>query len=131
MLNLNSIMIGTDQIEVMAKFYNEVLGEPAMVDGEWSGWQVGSCFLSVGPHSEVKGKAKEPQRVLFNFETTEVKEEFERISKIQGAEVIKEPYTMGEMENFWIATIADPDGNYFQLMTPWEVPGESDDLSVN
>ncbi len=26
----------------------------------------------------------------------------------------------GEIEGFWIATLADPDGNYFQLMTPWE-----------
>jgi predicted lactoylglutathione lyase len=26
---------------------------------------------------------------------------------------------MGEGE-MWIATFADPDGNYFQLMSPWE-----------
>jgi predicted enzyme related to lactoylglutathione lyase len=29
--------------------------------------------------------------------------------------VIKEPY---EMEGGWIATLADPDGNYFQLVSP-------------
>jgi predicted enzyme related to lactoylglutathione lyase len=29
--------------------------------------------------------------------------------------VIAEPYAIGEG---WIATLADPDGNYFQLMTP-------------
>lgn len=34
-----------------------------------------------------------------------------------GAESIKEPY---EMEGVEIATLADPDGNYFQLMSPWE-----------
>jgi predicted enzyme related to lactoylglutathione lyase len=27
---------------------------------------------------------------------------------------------MGENTGGWIATFADPDGNYFQLMTPWE-----------
>jgi len=32
-------------------------------------------------------------------------------------EVVKEPYEMGKL---WIATLADPDGNYFQLMSPWE-----------
>ena len=42
-------------------------------------------------------------------------EEFERI-KAAGAEVVKEPY---EIEGMWIATFADPDGNYFQLMSPW------------
>jgi predicted enzyme related to lactoylglutathione lyase len=51
---------------------------------------------------------------MFNFETTEVKEEFERI-KAAGATVIREPYEMG---GGWIATLADPDGNYFQLVTP-------------
>ncbi len=60
------------------------------------------------------GSAKEPGRVMFNFETGQVKEEFERI-KALGGEVIKAPYAMGEG---WIATLADPDGNYFQLVTP-------------
>ena len=41
-------------------------------------------------------------------------EEFERI-KAAGATVIREPYEMG---GGWIATLADPDGNYFQLVTP-------------
>ena len=53
---------------------------------------------------------------MFNFETRQVKEEFERI-KAFGGTVIKEPY---EMEGGWIATLADPDGNYFQLVTPME-----------
>ena len=49
-------------------------------------------------------------------ETEKVKEEFKRIAK-EGAKIIKEPYEMGGM---WIATLSDPDGNYFQLMTPWK-----------
>lgn len=131
MLNLNSVMIGTHQIDVMAVFYEKVFGRAAdMVEGGWHGWTVGNCFFSIGEHSEVSGKAKEPQRVMFNFETTEVKEEFERMKKIEGATVVKEPYTMGEMENFWIATIADPDGNYFQLMAPWDAP-EDEEKMVN
>jgi predicted enzyme related to lactoylglutathione lyase len=54
--------------------------------------------------------------MMFNFETKEVKEEFERI-KETGATVVKEPYEMGE--GMMIATFSDPDGNYFQLMSPW------------
>jgi predicted enzyme related to lactoylglutathione lyase len=117
MLNLNSIMIGTKQPIALAAFYEKVLGKPAdMVDqdnGFW-GWQVGSAFLSVLEHSEMGGHTKDPGRMIFNFETAQVKEEFERIKAI-GAEVIKEPYEMGQG---WIATLADPDGNYFQLVTP-------------
>ena len=117
MLNLNSVMIGTTQPKELASFYEKVLGKPAdMIDAEngFYGWQVGSMFLSVLEHSEMKGRSKEPGRVIINFETPQVKEEFERI-KALGAVVIKAPYEMG---GGWIATLADPDGNYFQLITP-------------
>lgn len=117
MLNLNSLMIGTQQPQELAAFYEKVIGKAAdMVDGEqgfW-GWQVGSAFLGILAHSEMGGSAKEPGRVMFNFETTQVKEEFERI-KALGATVVAAPYEMG---GGWIATVADPDGNYFQLITP-------------
>ena len=117
MLNLNSIMIGSAKPEEMAEFYKKVFNKaPDMEDNGWYGWQVGNAFFTIGEHSEVKGSAKEPQRVIFNYETKEVKKEFERIKNTH-ATVIKEPYEMG---GAWIATFADPDGNYFQLMTPWD-----------
>jgi predicted enzyme related to lactoylglutathione lyase len=117
MLNLNSIMIGTKQIEVLALFYEKVLGKPAeMVDEEhgFYGWQVGASYFSLLDHSEMHGPTKDPGRVMFNFETSQVRVEFERIKKL-GVAVIREPY---EMEGGWIATLADLDGNYFQLVTP-------------
>ena len=120
MLNFNSIMIGTHQPKELALFYEKVFNKaPDMQDGTWSGWQVGSCFFNIGEHSEVKGKAKEPQRIILNLETKDVEKEFERIKKT-GAKVIKAPYNPGGVEEMSIATFADPDGNYFQLMSPWE-----------
>ena len=117
MLNLNSVMIGTKQTKALAAFYEKVLEKPAdMVDNEngFFGWQVGSAYLSILEHSEMGGNTKDPGRVILNFETVQVKEEFERIKSIGGT-VIKEPY---EMQGAWIATLADPDGNYFQLISP-------------
>ena len=119
MLSLNSVMIGTKQPKVLAAFYEKVFEQPAgMMDEEYGfyGWQAGAAYLSILDHSEMVGGAKDPGRVMFNFETRQVKEEFERI-KAFGGTVIKEPY---EMEGGWIATLADPDGNYFQLVTPME-----------
>ncbi len=55
-----------------------------------------------------------PGRMMLNFETTKVQEEFARIQGF-GGKAVRAPYKMGEG---WIATLADPDGNYFQLMTP-------------
>ncbi len=110
-------MVGTSDIKTMADFYEKMFDRKAdMIDDNFFGWTVGKTFFGVSAHSEVKGKSSEPQRIMFNFETAEVKEEFLRM-KEAGAIVVKEPYEMGEA---WIATLEDPDGNYFQLMTPWE-----------
>lgn len=117
MLNLNSVMIGTKQPQVLAAFYEKVLEKPADMNdpdnGFW-GWQVGSVFMGILDHSEMDGKTKDPGRVMINFETLQVKEEFERIKSLGGT-VIKEAYDVG---GGWIATLADPDGNYFQLISP-------------
>ena len=117
MLNLNSVMIGTKQAKAMAAFYEKVLGKPPeMADEQYGfyGWQAGTAYLSILDHSEMIGHTKDPGRIMLNFETAQVKEEFERVKRL-GAVVIKEPY---EMEGGWIATLADPDGNYFQFVTP-------------
>jgi predicted enzyme related to lactoylglutathione lyase len=110
-------MIGTKQLKTLSAFYEKVIGKPAdMADNDngFFGWQVGSAFIGVLEHSEMGGSTKDPGRVMLNYETTQVQEEFERI-KALGGTVIKAPYKMDEG---WIATLADPDGNYFQLMNP-------------
>ena len=117
MLNLNSVMLATKQPKELVTFYEKVIGKPAdMVDSEngFYGWQVGSAYLAVLAHSEMGGNTKDPGRVMLNFETSQVKEEFERIKALGGV-VIKAPYELG---GEWIATLADPDGNYFQLVSP-------------
>lgn len=117
MLDLRTIMIGTDNLQAMAEFYGKVFDKPEdMSEGGMHGWVSNNNFLGIMEHSEVHGSAKEPQRLIFSFETKEVESEFNRL-KEAGATVIKEPYQMGPA---WIATLADPDGNYFQLVTPWE-----------
>ena len=120
MLNLNSVMIGTKQPKVMAAFYEKVIGRPAdMVDNEngFFGWKVVTTYFSILDHSEMGGQSKDPGRVLLNFETAQVKEEFERIKALGGV-VIRAPYEMG---GGWIATLADPDGNFFQLVNPMDM----------
>ncbi len=120
MLNLNSLLIGSADSKALAGFYEKILDKkPDMVQGDWYGFMVGSCFLGIGSHDKVRGVSKNPERVIFNFESTDVRGEFARMKKL-GAKVILEPYEMEGMEGKPIATLADPDGNYFQLMSPWE-----------
>lgn len=123
MLTLSSILIFSDNPEKLAEFYAKVLGVAASDwgEGEWFGFDLGGIQMGIGPHDKVKGKNKNPERVMFNLRTTNVKSEFVRIKEL-GAKVVAEPYQ--PMDNMWIATFADPDGNYFQLESPWEMEME-------
>ena len=109
------------QPKELGEFYEEVFQKkPDWNDGDWSGFQVGNTHVTIGQHSKAKGKSKDPVRIILNLETSEVKEEFERIKAIKGAKVIKDPYNPDEAHDMLIATFADPDGNYYQLMSPWD-----------
>jgi predicted enzyme related to lactoylglutathione lyase len=116
-VNFNSILIGSEDPKRLVDYYSKLFGTPGMEDGGYSGWQIGTGFMTVGPHDEVKGKNPQPGRCIWNIETADVKGEFERM-KAAGAIVVREPYGFEGMPNVSIATLADPDDNYFQLMTP-------------
>ncbi len=122
MLKLNSILLFSENPEALSKFYTKVYGkEPDWVDGGYYGFSSDKFFLTIGPHDKVHGQNSQPERIMINFETTDVKGEFERIKGL-GAKVIKEPYSMGEGDyEGQIATFEDPDGNYFQLMSPFDM----------
>ncbi len=117
-MNFNSILIGSEDPQRLVDYYTKVFGEPGFSDGGYAGWQIGSGFVTIGPHSEVKGQSTHPGRIIWNIETPDVKGEFERLVAA-GATVEKEPYGFEGMPG-QIATLADPDGNLFQLMTPMD-----------
>jgi predicted enzyme related to lactoylglutathione lyase len=119
-MQLNSILIGSDDPDRLVDYYRGLFGEPSYADGGYSGWLIGSGALTIGPHSEVHGKNPQPGRIIWNIETPDVAAEFERM-KAAGAIVIREPYTFEEAPDSWIATLADPDDNYFQLMSPMDL----------
>lgn len=116
-MNFNNILIGSEEPRRLIEYYTKLFGEPTMSDESYTGWLIGQGFVSVGPHSEVKGKNPQPGRLIWNIETTDVKGEFERM-QAAGAIVVREPYSFEGYPDMWIATLADPDDNYFQLMTP-------------
>jgi predicted enzyme related to lactoylglutathione lyase len=116
-MNFNNILIGSANPDALVEYYTKVFGEPAMSDGGYTGWQIGTGFLSVGPHSEVTGKNAHPGRLIWNIESTDVQGDFDRM-KAAGAIVVREPYGFEGYPDSLIATLADPDDNYFQLMTP-------------
>jgi predicted enzyme related to lactoylglutathione lyase len=116
-VNLNSILIGSEDPQRLAAYYTRLFGEPGWNEGGFSGWQIGTGFITVGPHDQVKGANTAPGRVIWNIESADVRADYERLVAA-GATVVQEPYHPGEVPDAWIATFADPDGNYFQLLSP-------------
>jgi predicted enzyme related to lactoylglutathione lyase len=120
-MNLNSILIGSEDPQSLVDYYTKLFGEPGWSDGGYTGWVLGTGAITVGAHDQVKGKNSEPGRVIWNIETPDVKSEFDRFVAA-GATVVQEPYGPDEEPEGLIATFADPDGNYFQLTSPMELP---------
>jgi predicted enzyme related to lactoylglutathione lyase len=119
LMQFNGILIGSDDPARLIAYYTKVLGEPGYADEGYSTWMLGSGTLSIGAHSEVHGANAQPGRLIWNIETPDVQGEFARM-KAAGAIVIREPYSFEGFPDSWIATLADPDDNYFQLMTPFD-----------
>ncbi len=118
MLKMSNIMLGSEDAKSLSNFYSTIFGPPDSSDDSFIGWQLGGVGLSIGPHSEVKGRNESPGRILLNLETADFQQEFDRI-KALGVTVVQEPYRPGgEDMDFWMATFEDPDGNYFQIASP-------------
>jgi predicted enzyme related to lactoylglutathione lyase len=116
-MNFNSILIGSEDPARLAAYYTKLFGEPTWNDGGYTGWMLGNGAVTLGPHDQVHGQSKEPGRIIWNIESADVQGDFDKF-KAAGATVVAEPYRPGEEDEGWIATLADPDGNYFQLMSP-------------
>ena len=116
-MNFNNILIGSEDPQRLADYYTKLFGEPSWNEGGYIGWMIGSGALTIGPHDQVTGKNAHPGRIIWNIESADVKGDFDRFVAA-GATVIQEPYGMGDEQPDAIATFADPDDNYFQLMSP-------------
>jgi hypothetical protein len=71
-MDFNSMMIGTDNKDAMVEYYTKLLGDPTYTDESYAGWQIGSGWVNIGPHSDVHGRNASPGRLIWNIETTDV-----------------------------------------------------------
>ena len=121
-MRISSIMIGSAEPKVLADYYRGLFGEPRWDEGGFVGWELGDTGFAIGAHDKVNGKNPQPGRLMWNIETTDVAGDFARL-KAAGGTVVQEPYeAAGEGSGMWVATVSDPDDNYFQLMSPMTPP---------
>ena len=117
--NFESVIIGTQNATKLADFYKKKVGLKQSWDAVMGknsnvyGFTIGKIDLVIMDHSDVKGKNKDSARVMFNLEVDSIEKDFAKLKKA-GVEVIAKIYHIQEYG--YVATLADLDGNYFQLV---------------
>ena len=107
------IQITSEDPDRLKRFYRDTVGLPNVPEMGDGAFAVGGANLIVDGHSETKGQAREPQRMLVDLVVDDVAAEQARLEG-QGVEFIRR-----EGKEEWggtISTFLDPDGNYCQLV---------------
>ena len=121
--SFENVTLGSANATKLAKFYQNKVGLKQSWDavmGENSnvyGFTIGKMDLVVIDHSKVKGKSKDASRVVISLEVDDLEKEFAKLKKA-GVKVVTPIYHIEEYG--YVATFADLDGNYFQLVKTQE-----------
>ncbi len=114
-MNVSSVFlnINSEDPQRLYAFYRDVVGLPVQEGMGEQALNVAGMTLGFDGHSELKGSAKEPARILFDMFVDDIAAEEARIAG-HGVKFIR-----SQGKEYWggvISTFADPDGNLVQLM---------------
>ncbi|MEX2158263.1 MAG: VOC family protein [Dehalococcoidia bacterium] len=106
--------IWSEDLNNLLPFYRDVLGLPANVESDEFVLlgDPNAPVAALGTHSEVRGHAKEPMRILVGFASDDIEGDSARL-KAAGVEFVEEVNEQGGIK---VATVKDPEGNYVQLL---------------
>lgn len=117
---VESLTLFSENAKKLAEFYQKKVGLSLSTEAELGdkdqlfGFEMsqGSGFYIVD-HSKVKGRSKEPDRVIFNLEVDNIEDAVKKLDQ-QGVKKVQDTY---HVEGYGlIATFEDLDGNYFQFV---------------
>lgn len=120
------ILIYSENPDKLVKFYTNVFGLKLLNKLTYKndyGYMlnvVDEYNIWIGKHSEIKGKAKENFRHLFNLYPTEgVVYWYQKLKKLKSVKIIAKPFEapFSTTENpVWFCTFLDPEGNCWQFV---------------
>lgn len=106
---IGSLLVGSSQPEVMKDWYQRCFG---VSQNQMGAFDFGPVQLFIEPHSEVSGPAKEPARIIINLNVDDCRT-LEKHLRSQNVRWVRE---VEQMPFGLIGTVADPDGNYVQII---------------
>ena len=106
---ISSLMIGSSQPDVLKEWYRGAFG---VKENEMGAFDFGGVQLFIESHSEVQGDTREPARVIVNMNVDDCRALQAQLDE-HGVRWVREV----EQAPFGIiGTLADPDGNYLQII---------------
>ena len=105
--------VTSEHPDQLTAFYRDVVGLPGKPEIGEAAFDAGGAAFLIDGHSETKGRAKEPHRVLINFFVDDLRAEQQRL---EGKGVTFVRSAGREPWGGVISTFLDPDGNYCQLI---------------
>lgn len=118
-LQNDSFMIWSGNWKDLANWYEEIFdieleAEVNLPNDTGKNFKYGDGqHLWIGYHSEVKGKSKDPFRIMPGFVVENMQDAFE-VMKQRNVKIIQEPL-LSPTKDYLAMTISDPDGNTVQI----------------
>src|SRR2546428_14105122 len=66
-MNMNGILIGSENPQRLRDYYTKLFGKPNWDEGGYFGWRIGSGTVTIGPHDPEKGKSSAPGGAIANI----------------------------------------------------------------
>lgn len=113
-----SVCLWSGNYKKLAKWYKDIFGltvreHLTLPDDTGYDFDFQPANFYVGKHDKVKGKNKDPYRMMIGFNVKSVTKTYEYLRK-KGVRIIAKPFE-GPPGGFWCMTVADPEGNILQF----------------
>ena len=106
---IGSLLVGSSNVDTMKDWYRRAFG---VTENEMGAFEFGPVQLFIEEHSEVSGPTREPARVIINLDAADCRELERNLEEMSATWVRK----VEQMPFGLIGTVADPDGNYVQVI---------------
>jgi predicted enzyme related to lactoylglutathione lyase len=106
---IGSLLVGSSQADAMKGWYRRCFD---VKENEMGAFDFGGVQLFIEAHTDVSGPAKEPARMIINLNVDDCRA-LESHLRSQNVTWIRE---VEQMPFGLIGTVADPDGNYVQVI---------------
>jgi predicted enzyme related to lactoylglutathione lyase len=106
---IGSLLVGSSNVDAMKDWYRRAFG---VTDNQMGAFEFGPVQLFIEEHSEVSGPTREPARVIINLDVGDCRELERQLEDMSATWVRK----VEQMPFGLIGTVADPDGNYVQII---------------